>query len=251
MPRRVRLDPKLTMRPFSTAEAQAAGVNRGRLESADLDRPFRGVRSVGVHSRLASYVPRLREYDRFSHTSAAELWGAPLPPRLSDVVHVTATHGAARPRARGMSGHVSRSGTPVFRRELPLSDAATTFIELASLLNERELVAVGDHLVLNPRILDPADWRPHATIEDLRVAVEREPARGVRNARRTLARVRSGVESPMETELRLLLEDAGLPRAECGYELRDANSNRQQETVDRVRPALRSVGWAPNGRKHS
>ena len=41
-------------------------------------------------------------------------------------------------------------------------------------------------------------------------------------ARRALGRVRSGVESPRETELRLLLEDAGLPRAECGYQLHDA-----------------------------
>lgn len=308
MPRRVLLDPALTTRPFSTAEAQAAGIKRGRLESSDLARPFHGVRSLGDHSRLAAYVPRLRDGDRFSHTSAAAVWGAPLPPLLGDVVHVTATQGAARPRARGVSGHVSGLGSSVVRRGMPVSDAATTFVELANLFSETELVAVGDYLILDPRVLDPEDPRPHTTIQDLWAAIEREPVRGVRLARRALARVRSGVESPKETELRLLLEDAGLPRAECGYELRDANgrwigwfdlawpdfkviaeydgdqhrsstrqydrdiarfdaaaeadwrvirvravglASRPDETVKRVRRALRAAGWTPSGRKHS
>jgi very-short-patch-repair endonuclease len=176
-----------------------------------------------------SYAPRLRVGDRFSHTSAAELWGAPLPSGHRDLTHVTAAKGLTRPRAQGVIGHESRFDSAVIRLGLPASDAPTTFVELASLLDDRELVAVGDHLILDPRVLDPYDVRPHTTVDQLHAAIERQPSRGIATARRALARLRSGVESPMETALRLLLEDAGLPRAECGYHLRDARG--------------RTIGW--------
>ena len=229
MLRRTPLDPALTARPFSIAEAQATGVGRGRLAASDLARPFHGVRSVAEHSSHLSYAPRLREGDRFSHTSAAQLWGAPLPSRFNDAVHVTATGGLAPSRTRGVTGHQSKFGSAVLRFGLPASDAATTFVELAALLEVNELVAVGDYLILDPHVLDPHDIRPHATMDELRNAVERTPSRGVATARRALGRVRSGVESPKETELRLLLEDAGLPRPECGYQLRDSQG--------------RTIGW--------
>jgi len=74
-------------------------------------------------------------------------------------------------------------------------------------------------------VLDPHDIRPHASLEELEAAVESRQVRGVARARRALARVRSGVESPKETALRLLLEDAGLPRPDCGYELRKASGH--------------------------
>ena len=38
---------------------------------------------------------------------------------------------------------------------LPLSDPVTAFIESASILSLDDLVAVGDSLVLDPRVLDP------------------------------------------------------------------------------------------------
>jgi hypothetical protein len=107
---------------------------------------------------------------------------------------------------------------------LPTSDAAATFVEVASVLSLNELVAVGDFLILDPRVLDPLDIRPHATLEELWAAIEHNPGRGVATARHALSRVRSGVESPKETELRLLLEDAGLPRPVCGYELKNSRS---------------------------
>ena len=222
MPHRTPLDPTLGARPFSVAEAQAAGVGRGRLAATDLARPFHGVRSVGEHSRLASYAPRLRHGDRFSHTSAAELWNAPLPSQLRGATHVTAMPGLSQPRARGVIGHQSKTGTSAIRGGMPTSDAPTTFVELAGLLSLNELTAVGDFLIHDPRVLDPIDIRPHTTLAELHAALETNSPRGIAKARQAIGRVRSGVESPMETALRLLLEDAGLPRAECGYLLHDA-----------------------------
>jgi hypothetical protein len=103
------------------------------------------------------------------------------------------------------------------------------FVELASLLSVPELVAVGDYLVLDPRVLDPLDLRPYATVDDLRAAIERSPVRGLSAARRALAMVRDGVESPKETELRLLAIGAGFPEPTCGYLLRS--------------PSGRRIGW--------
>ena len=229
MPRPIPLRPALTARPFSVSHARELGVGRGRLAGSDLARPFHGVRSIGDHSQLASYAPRLRPGDRFSHTSAAELWGAPLPFGREGSTHVTATQGRTRPRGRGVVGHESWFDSAVERYGLPASDAPTTFVELASVLKLRELIAVGDYLILDPRVIDPHDIRPHATVGELRDAVDSHKARGLPLARRALNRVRSGVESPKETELRLILEDAGLPRAECGYQLRDSRG--------------RAIGW--------
>ena len=218
MPRRVALDPSLAALPFSVAEAHASGLGRGRLASDDLARPFHGVRALGEHSPEQLYAPRMRPGDRFSHTSAAELWGAPLPSRLMrEAVHVTATGGRTRPRAAGVVGHESTQSAWVSRGGLPASDPATMFVELGRMLSVPELVAVGDYLVLDPRVLDPLDLRPYATVDALRAAIEREPARGVSAARRALALTRGGVESPKETELRLLALSAGFPEPTCGY----------------------------------
>ena len=230
MPRRVALDPSLAALPFSVAEAHASGLGRGRLASGDLARPFHGVRALGQHSLERLFVPRLRPGDRFSHTSAAALWGAPLPSRLTrQTVHVTATDGRTRPRAAGVVGHESVHNAWVGRGGLPASDPATMFVELGRMLSVPELVAVGDYLVLDPRVLDPLDLRPYATTDQLRTAIDREPARGVRTARRALALTRRGVESPKETELRLLALSAGLPEPTCGYLL--------------MSPRGREIGW--------
>jgi hypothetical protein len=216
---RIPIPAGLAAAPFSVADASARGLGRGRLAGPDLGRPFHGVRAVGDHHPALLYAPRLRPGDRFSHTTAAELWGVPLPGRQRGLVHVTAPPGAAWPRTVGIIPH--RSGRPdaVRRHGLPASDPLTLFRELAGCLTVPELVAVGDHLVLDPRVLDLSDARPYATIDELIDAVSSATGRGVRAARSAAMQVRAGVESPMETMLRLLLVAAGLPRPLCGYEL--------------------------------
>ncbi len=108
------------------------------------------------------------------------------------------------------------------RHGLPVSTPIAMFIELATLLSDDDLVAVGDALVLDPAVLDPRDLRPWITLDDLRdgCAVSRSP--GCRRARRAAARVRQGAESREETLLRLLLVAAGLPEPELQVELFDA-----------------------------
>jgi very-short-patch-repair endonuclease len=102
-----------------------------------------------------------------------------------------------------------------------VSEPLTLFVELATLLGEDDLVAVGDALVLDPAELDPRDLRPWITLDALRAGCEAARAHGVRRARRAAARVRQGAESPMETFLRLLILRAGLPEPELNQELFD------------------------------
>lgn len=221
MPRRVPLPLDLASGPFLVEGGRGVGLGRGRLAGADLDRPFYGVRSRGEWGRVQQYAPRLRPGDRFSHTTAVELWGAPLP-QLGDDVHVTAGPGLTRPRTTGVIGHEGRTGSVTSRRGLPTSDALTAFLEAATLLDLDDLVAVGDYLVLDPRVLDPLDLRPHLTLEVLRAGAARFAGRGAKRARAASALVRPGVESPRETLLRLLLTRAGFPEPTCGYPLYDA-----------------------------
>jgi very-short-patch-repair endonuclease len=210
---------------FRVADALASGASEKRLRARDLSAPFHGVRTSSDVNPVRAYAPRLRRGDRFSHTTAAAMWGAPLPRRFEDEVHVAATL-AQRPRARGCVGHESGPATAVRRGGLPVSDPAQTLIECATLLGLDDLVAIADHLVLDPHVLDPLDLRPYVTLPSLGARLATSRGHGVRIARRALALTREGVESPMETRLRLLLARAGLPEPLCGYELRRPNGSR-------------------------
>lgn len=212
---------------FRVADALAGGETPKRMRASDLATPFRGIRTTSPVPAVRAYVPRLRPGDRFSHTTAAQLWGAPLPRRFEDApeVHVASTL-AQRVRASGCIGHESVPIDPVERSGVPVSDPAQTLLECATLLALGDLVAMADHFVLDPRILDPADPRPHATRAGLAERLAASRGHGVRLARRAVALAREGVESPMETRLRLLLGRAGLPEPECGYELRRPDGSR-------------------------
>ena len=127
----------------------------------------------------------------------------------------------SRVRTSGVIGHRSHRGDVVHRHGLPVSDPASTFRELAPLLSIPALVAAGDHLVLEPRILDPADVRPYITLEELTARLGEPGGRGIRRAREALKLVRVGAESARETRLRLLALDAGLPEPLLQFELCD------------------------------
>lgn len=205
-------------------DARALGVTDDRLRGTDLDKPFHGVRSLASTPRLDAYRPLLRAGERFSHTTALSLWDAPLPERVAADLHVSLRRVPGQPRLEGsrtagVIGHVSTSGRPEERRGVPVSDPITAFLESASLLEVDELVAVGDHLVLDPRVLQPGDDRPYASVTALREATRSSRGRGALRARAAASMVRTGVESPKETTLRLLLMRAGFPEATCGFEL--------------------------------
>lgn len=223
---------KLRQDAFSVAEARAIGVSADRLAAHDLQRPFRGIRSPfpppgDLRSLLVhlceSYFPRLRPGDRFSHLAAAAVLGLPLPltPPSDVLLDVTSPVPLNPVRAAGVRGHRSLDASFIRRLSLPVSRPVDVFLELAAALDLPDLVALGDAAVLRPRVGSRTRGEPLVELDTLAEAVRTSRARGSRRAKEAVALVRPGVESPMETRLRLLIRAAGLPEPQVGHEIRD------------------------------
>ncbi len=196
------------------------GLSRSRLRGADLQRPSRGVRSVGldaqnVRERCRSYAPRMPLRQAFSQVTAAQLYRIPLPPRweYSRVLHVAVNEHDEPPDVIGVRGHRFRgieARTRAFRG-FQVTDPATTWCHLGAILSLYDLVAAGDFLV-SGRVTNNGRETPLATLTELaRAARGFSGQRGVRNVRAALERVRINVDSRPETWTRLILVDAGLP----------------------------------------
>ena len=228
--------------PFSVRAARDAGLGEGRLRGPDLQRPFYGVRVVPLPPHVggtpdeaerrslletcAAFAPRLRPGWHFSHDTAARLWGCPLDTRFTanEAVHVTSPGRAVR--AAGVLGHTSNHPRPDLRHGFPVSDPATTWLAMAARLGLDDLVALGDHLVGDPRQLDPGDLRPYATLEQLAASLDGFSGRGARAAASALGLMRVGAESRPETLLRLLLARAGFEEPELQAEILDRQGRR-------------------------
>jgi hypothetical protein len=237
--------PHLRAAAFTVRSGFDAGLSRRRLDSAELDRPHRGVRAALWRDADAArdLVPMLRPGDRLSHSTAARLWPLPLPLALQRVdgdVHVSTPPPLNPLRRPGVVGHRSAPGA-ILRYGLPLSPAATLFLELATELDLDDLVAVGDALVRRSIRLDPHDIRPWIELDELRVAVGGSAGgRGIRLARAALDLVREGSDSPAETRLRLAAQRAGLPTPELNPMISD-RQGREIGHFDLVWPDLRVI----------
>ena len=218
MPRRVPLPAHLASASFTSRDAEAAGLSRGRLRGADLIRVARGVYAPAGSDPDPAIARRLRPGQFYSHVTAARMHALYLPRRLEAdaTLHITAVLPAAAPRARGVEGHHAQPGSVrvVVRGGIPMASAVDTWCALAPVLTVAELVEMGDGLVRRVR--------PHATMNELADAVTRSAGRrGSRRLRAAFARVRPGTDSRQETRLRLFIVDAGLPEPLVNYEIRD------------------------------
>ncbi|MEJ1113306.1 hypothetical protein WBN73_04435 [Paenarthrobacter sp. CCNWLY172] len=200
---------------FLVRDAYAAGVPRGRLQSAGLVTPSRGIRlnrsdspNVALLARLHTAItPRCA----VSHVTAALLWSIPLPIYLEEegnngVIHVTRRHEIGRVKRRGVVGHRA----PLLARDVrvvngvQLTSPEWTWMDLARHIGRSSLVAAGDFLL--------ARENPLSSIEAIQEVIDRRPkVKGIRMAREILPLLRVGVDSPQESRLRLKIVDAGLP----------------------------------------
>lgn len=222
MSRPTSLPPHLCGTAFHVHDAESLGIPAG-ARAAGLRAPFRGVRSLGVDTstlvgRCLEYRARMSRVEFFSHITAALLWGMPLPRALQDdaPLHVCVPAGAVPPRVRGVVAH--QDGVPAFTVAilggLAVGSAADTWCQLATMLRPNDLVAVADYLLAERRTAFGREPRL-ATRAELAEAVSRRPgARGVKALRWALRQARERVDSRMETLLRLLLVEAGLPEPE-------------------------------------
>jgi len=198
------------------------------MRARDLETPFHGVRvpAAGagcIEDLCRAYAAHLRPGDFFSHTTAALLWGCPLPRGYDRLVHVTSR--APRRAAEGIDITGHRVADPrirvVVRHGLPVTDPATTWCDLAmcrtsvgrdgQIRGLDDLVAAGDHLVLTPRYPRAADPRPFVPRADLVERCAAYSRRGKRVAGAAIVLVRDGAESRPETLVRLALLRRGMP----------------------------------------
>ena len=197
--------------PFRRSEAPAG------LTAWDLRRryraPFHGV-YVSVYEPLtAALLARaallVAEPDSYvSHHTAARLLGAVVPDDPD--VHVTSRR--HRVRGEGLAGHRAKVGQRVVRwRGIRMTSPVQTFLDLAHQLSLVDLVVLGDSVVRRRR----------TTPEELVSATRERRGPYSRLARRAAALVRAGVDSPMETRLRLLIVFAGLPEPEVDHRVHD------------------------------
>jgi hypothetical protein len=207
------LPPELLGVPFTVQRSDELGVPRGRLRARDLAAPHHGIRTTvpltTLDERCRAFAARMSPTQVFSHSTAALVWGIPLPRALErGPLHVSAVRGR-EPRVPGVVGHrirPKRVRTAV-ERGFRVVSASDSWCQLAATLCHDDLVAAGDRLLGWPR--------PLTAVADLDAAIARH-----RGGRGTIARdaarrdIRAGSASPRETRLRLRVLRAGFPEPE-------------------------------------
>ena len=199
--------------PFRRSTGIAAGVSPKELRGPGyrLVLPGTYVRSATVVTPLLRVRAALLPYGTAawaSHASAARVYDLPIPTIPDE--HVSVARAGLRRRHRGVTVHVGRGGTRVVRG-VRVSEPRMLFVELAGLLSLVDLVVVGDAMVRR-RLTTPG-----ALVEFCSAVSHRAAAA----ARRAAANVRSDVDSPMETRLRLLIVLSDLPEPRINVAIRD------------------------------
>jgi len=240
--RQTTFDPR---RPFTRAEARAAGISLHRL----LGPRFQKICWDTYLSRDVAVTPQIRSRaalklappgTHISHETAAQLWGATVPG--GPTTHITTPSGDGRLVRKGVKSHyyeTYRAPTTTLKG-LPISTPEQTFLDLASSgLSLVDLVVVLDGL-LKAR---------HTTLDALAAAADGWHGRGRRVAQRAAGLARNGVDSPMETRVRLLIVLAGLPEPQVNLIVRDQYGEWKRR-YDLVYEGLRLI-VEYDGRQHA
>lgn len=246
-------------RPFGRGEEGYSGLSRSRLAASDLHRPSRGIRvPKALSPGLAALVRPHTCLDTETFASlitAAEILGVPLPPwaefRPDDggpvtaavepppwgkksgahfrepgrFLHLSRRGGGTLPRRRGIAGHrlKVRDGDLIDIDGVRLTSVARTWVDLGSVLPLEDLIIAGDAIVSEHSRTFGVPKRPMLPLPELRNFVaDAHGIHGVRKAREALEQLRVGVDSPPETKLRLMLDDAGLPEFSPNCRVDDA-----------------------------
>jgi hypothetical protein len=206
------MDHEHAPRPLRRRDAVDAGLSDARLRrthaaifrGVHLDRRVTPTLPDRVEAALAVVTPG----SVVSHHTAALLWGAVVPHHPD--IHVSSPRN--RTRRVGIAAHRTKAGQRVVRwRGVRMTSPVQTFLDLAHQLSLVDLVVLGDSLVRRRR----------TTPEELVSATREHRGPYSRLARRAAALVRAGVDSPMESRLRLLIVFAGLPEPEVDHRVHD------------------------------
>ena len=196
--------------PSTRAAAEGAGLSDWHLRQQDITRLSRdtylsAADAAQLRTRLPAILMTAPRGTVVSHHTAAAMWQVeiPLQPE-SEVVHVTVPPGSkVRNRADRRIHRVPLARDDVERRwRFWVTTPERTWRDLAAVLEPAALLAVTDQLL-----------QVFCRSRQLQEALARRPSGpGAARARRALAVADPSVDSPMESVLRWLLHEAGLPR---------------------------------------
>lgn len=225
-----------------------------------LDRPFHGVRSTDVPDTFRGlvdcYVLRMRPGHRFVGRTAMRLWGIPVPRAWNgtEPLQVAVPRNAAPPRTSRVSGRrldQDRARTWTIGGA-PVVDAVAALFTVAGELSLDAAVVALDALITTAdNYPGLASVRPFATLDEIRSRLDvwgRFP--GCATIRAALEHARERVESPKETETRLLITAAGLAEPVVQFEVRD--HGRFLARVDLAYPGMRiAIEYEGDGHRRS
>lgn len=205
-----------TTQPFTRDEAIAGGLTDAMLRSRRrCTRLFHGVYVMAsVELTLLVWLRaavRVMPVDAVvSHVTALRLYGYEIGPELP--LHFS-TRTATHSRQDNTLTH-QRKGRVQSRllHGIPVTMPDRTLIDIATKVTLVELVQA-------------AEWMIHCgltTLDSLGEFAMVMHLDGVRRMRRLLGLIREGVESPMETLVRLMIVFARLPEPVCNLNIRDA-----------------------------
>jgi len=221
MARRLPVPRALRRRPFTIAEARAAGISWDNLQSANYRRLPAGIYVAANLAdtpllHLAAVRLRLPPTAVFSGLTAAWLHGLEVSP--PDPIQVTLPARSSLAMRAGV--RVRRTGLGardvVTRQVMPVTSVLRTLLDLGATLPLIESVRVAD-MALHQRLVKLNALRSAALA-----------GAGGRGSRRQLLMVEHAeprAESPMESELRMRLVLGGLPRPEAQVDLYDARGH--------------------------
>ena len=219
---RVPLPSPLAHRAWSVTEAYDFGLSPSRLRGKSLARPFHGVRSPTTPQtplELAhAYFTRPRPGQFIIGSTAAQLWGLPLPRRLHGTdgsVSIGVPDTRNKPRGRGVNARQFRGDlvSTASRAGVPVASICLTLLSLSNSVSLEERVVMTDAAISAAENYpsDASVKRPLTTLEALTDFSERcGSATGGRALRDAVCLARPGVESPMESVLRFKIVAAGI-----------------------------------------
>jgi very-short-patch-repair endonuclease len=192
------------------------------MRGKDLIRPVRGVYlaaagPIDFASRCQAVLRRVSPDAFLCGSSAARALAVPLPGRIerSTVVDIGVFSPSSPPEGRGIRGHCLELPTREVRElhGMRITSPEETWCSLGTLLGLTELVAAGDFLIHHEA--------PLTSINRLARRVEAwQGKRGVRRLRHALGFLNPRSESPKESELRVIVVEAGIRGLEANYRIR-------------------------------
>lgn len=161
----------------------------------------------------------------FSHTTAAIIWGLPVPPVFNGNIYVTRFRPLEPFRSKGVSNGTVAPGsvTTTTHKGLPVATPAEVWVRLAPELKLVDAVALGDAMLHENRM--PGTNRlvspPMVEIEEFIETIEKPHRRNRRLLREIFALMTTKSASPPETHLRLTLAEWGFPPEQLDFDVYD------------------------------